>query len=62
MFICVQAPHAVHMRNGVKFGDVKFIDTMLSDGLTDAFHNYHMGQTGKLIEISDYGICGIIHI
>ena len=41
-----QAPHALHMRNGVKFGDVSMVDTMLSDGLIDAFNNYHMGVTG----------------
>ena len=34
------------MRTGVKFGDVQFVDVMLKDGLTDAFHNYHMGITG----------------
>jgi len=53
LFTCAQAPHAVHMRNGVKFGDVKFVDTLLSDGLTDAFHHYHMGQTGELIEFRE---------
>lgn len=37
----------MHMRNGVKFGDMSFVDTLLSDGLTDAFHRYHMGQTGE---------------
>jgi acetyl-CoA C-acetyltransferase len=42
-----KAPHAVHMRNGVKFGDLTFMDTMLSDGLTDAFNNYHMGRTAE---------------
>jgi len=42
-----KAPHAVHMRNGVKFGDLSFADTLLSDGLTDAFHNYHMGRTAE---------------
>ena len=35
------------MRNGVKFGDVSLSDTMLSDGLTDAFHGYHMGITAE---------------
>ena len=39
--------HSVQMRTGVKFGDVKMVDTMLKDGLTDAFHGYHMGVTGK---------------
>jgi len=42
-----KAPHAIHMRNGVKFGDMTFADTMLSDGLTDSFHNYHMGRTAE---------------
>ena len=43
------APHAAHMRNGVKMGDFKYIDTMLKDGLTDAFHGYHMGNTAENI-------------
>jgi len=42
-----KAPHAVHLRNGVKFGDLSFTDTMICDGLTDAFHNYHMGRTAE---------------
>lgn len=42
-----KAPHAVYMRNGVKFGDLTFADTMLCDGLTDAFHNCHMGRTAE---------------
>jgi len=42
-----KAPHAVYMRNGVKFGDLTFVDTMLCDGLTDAFNNYHMGRTAE---------------
>src|SRR4051795_7985770 len=37
------APHAMHMRNGTKMGDAQFIDTMIRDGLWDAFHGYHMG-------------------
>ena len=41
------APHAAHLRNGTKMGDLKFIDTMLKDGLTDAFHGYHMGNTAE---------------
>ena len=41
------APHAVHMRAGTKFGDVQFIDTMIRDGLWDAFHGYHMGNTAE---------------
>ena len=41
------APHAAHLRAGTKMGDVKFIDTMLRDGLIDAFHGYHMGTTAE---------------
>jgi len=39
--------HAAHLRNGTKMGDVKFTDTMIIDGLTDAFNNYHMGLTAE---------------
>lgn len=42
-----QAPHAAHLRNGHKMGDVKFIDTMIKDGLWDAFNGYHMGNTAE---------------
>jgi len=42
-----KAPHTVHMRSGVKFGDMTFADTLICDGLTDAFHNYHMGRTAE---------------
>ena len=41
------APHAAHLRGGVKMGDAKFVDTMLMDGLIDAFHGYHMGNTAE---------------
>nr|WP_316656846.1 acetyl-CoA C-acetyltransferase [uncultured Gellertiella sp.] len=41
------APHAAHLRNGTKMGDMKMIDTMIRDGLTDAFHGYHMGITAE---------------
>jgi acetyl-CoA C-acetyltransferase len=41
------APHAQFLRAGVKMGPVSFIDTMTHDGLTDAFHNYHMGVTAE---------------
>lgn len=37
----------MHLRNGVKFGDASLMDTMLKDGLTDAFHDYHMGVTAE---------------
>lgn len=43
------APHCAHLRGGVKMGDFKFVDTMLKDGLTDAFHGYHMGTTAENI-------------
>ena len=41
------APHAAHLRAGVKMGELKFIDTMLKDGLIDAFQSYHMGTTAE---------------
>jgi len=43
------SPHVAHLRNGQKMGDMKFLDTMLKDGLTDAFHGYHMGTTAENI-------------
>ena len=42
-----QSTHAAHMRDGTKMGDVKFTDTMVKDGLWDAFNNYHMGTTAE---------------
>jgi acetyl-CoA C-acetyltransferase len=39
--------HAAHIRNGQKMGSLEFIDTMLKDGLWDAFHGYHMGNTAE---------------
>jgi acetyl-CoA C-acetyltransferase len=42
-----QAPHAQNLRNGQKMGDLSFIDTMIKDGLWDAFNGYHMGQTAE---------------
>ena len=42
-----QAHHSAHLRNGTKMGDMKFLDTMLRDGLMDAFHGYHMGNTAE---------------
>jgi len=42
-----QAPHAQHLRSGHKMGDVSLIDTMIKDGLWDAFNGYHMGQTAE---------------
>ena len=44
-----QSPHAAHIRNGQKMGDLGFVDTMIKDGLWDAFHGYHMGQTAENI-------------
>jgi len=41
------APHCAHLRSGVKMGDMKMIDTMIRDGLTDAFYGYHMGNTAE---------------
>jgi acetyl-CoA C-acetyltransferase len=42
-----QAPHCIHLRNGVKMGDAQMIDTMIKDGLWDAFNGYHMGNTAE---------------
>ena len=42
-----QAPHVMHLRNGTKMGDAQMIDTMIRDGLWDAFHGYHMGTTAE---------------
>jgi acetyl-CoA C-acetyltransferase len=44
-----QAPHCSHLRDGQKLGDMSFVDTMLKDGLLDAFHGYHMGNTAENI-------------
>jgi acetyl-CoA C-acetyltransferase len=42
-----QAPHAAHLRNGVKMGNLDMIDTMIKDGLWEAFNGYHMGNTAE---------------
>ncbi|MGH7000554.1 MAG: acetyl-CoA C-acetyltransferase [Stellaceae bacterium] len=42
-----QAPHCIHLRNGVKMGDAEMVDTMIKDGLWDAFNGYHMGNTAE---------------
>jgi acetyl-CoA C-acetyltransferase len=42
-----QAPHCMNLRNGTKMGDAQMIDTMIKDGLWDAFHGYHMGTTAE---------------
>jgi len=44
-----QSPHAQNLRGGTKMGDLAFVDTMIKDGLWDAFHGYHMGQTAENI-------------
>ena len=41
------APHAIHLRDGKKLGNTELIDTMIKDGLWDAFHGYHMGITAE---------------
>ncbi len=42
-----RAPHVAHLREGTKMGAVEFLDSMLKDGLWDAFHGYHMGNTAE---------------
>lgn len=42
-----QSKHAAHLRDGVKMGDLKMLDTMITDGLWDAFNGYHMGTTAE---------------
>jgi acetyl-CoA C-acetyltransferase len=42
-----QAPHAAYLRSGQKMGDLNFVDTMIKDGLWDAFNGYHMGNTAE---------------
>jgi len=44
-----QAPHCIHLRDGKRMGDTKMVDTMLRDGLWDAFNGYHMGCTAENI-------------
>src|SRR6478672_6744816 len=41
------SPHAQHLRAGVKMGDFSMVDTMIKDGLWDAFNGYHMGNTAE---------------
>ncbi len=41
------SPHAAHLRNGQKMGNLEFKDTMINDGLTDVFNSYHMGLTAE---------------
>jgi acetyl-CoA C-acetyltransferase len=42
-----QAPHCIHLRDGIKMGDAQLVDTMIRDGLWDAFNGYHMGNTAE---------------
>src|SRR5258708_12912539 len=41
------SPHCIHLRNGVRMGDGQLVDTMIKDGLWDAFNGYHMGNTAE---------------
>jgi len=41
------SPHCIHLRNGVRMGDAEMVDTMIRDGLWDAFNGYHMGNTAE---------------
>ena len=41
------APHVIHLRDGKKLGDTELVDSMIKDGLWDAFHGYHMGITAE---------------
>ena len=47
-----RVPHAILMRPGIKMGNGTLIDTMIHDGLTDAFNHYHMGVTGNYINLN----------
>ena len=49
------SPHVAHLRAGTKMGDMKMIDSMIKDGLWDAFNGYHMGQTAENVA-SQWGI------
>lgn len=42
-----QSPHVIHLRQGIKMGSASMIDTMIQDGLTDAMHSIHMGETAE---------------
>ncbi len=46
-----QAQHSAYLRSGVKMGDLKLVDTMISDGLTDVFNHYHMGLTAENVAL-----------
>lgn len=47
-----QAPHCLHIRSGHKMNDATMVDSMIKDGLTDAFLNIHMGNTGNQARFS----------
>jgi len=49
------APHAIHLRTGVKLGNAEMIDTMVKDGLWDTFNNYHMGTTAENV-VQKFGL------
>ena len=49
------APHVAQLRSGTKMGDIKYLDSMIHDGLWDAFNQYHMGRTVENVA-SQYGI------
>lgn len=44
-----RVPHAMLVRPGIKMGNGTLVDTLIQDGLTDAFNHYHMGVTGNII-------------
>jgi len=44
-----KSPHVIHLRGGIKMGSGTMVDTMINDGLTDAMHNIHMGETAELL-------------
>src|SRR5258708_455308 len=46
-----QSPHCIHLRNGVRMGDGQLVDTMIRDGLWDAFNGYHMGNTAENVAL-----------
>ena len=50
------APHCAYLRNGVKMGDFEMVDTMIKDGLWDAFNGYHMGNTAENVakQVADH--------
>ncbi|MAM34750.1 MAG: acetyl-CoA C-acyltransferase [Micavibrio sp.] len=48
------SPHAAHLRDGIKMGDAKMVDTMIKDGLWDVYNDYHMGVTAENI-VEKYG-------